>query len=201
MEEQFYPTDDGNLVRFKTLSVESKNGTAHNNGQSTFDQETVAIIVSPGLPKSEAVIPVHRKYWDGTERFHRGHPRFRSQFEAWQRGMAAGTFGTPIDSWDDISASDKDRLKQNRIATVEALATVPDTAIGHLGMGGRDLVRKAQQFVSRGGSRAVTEIRAENEQLRSLLEETLARVERLEGSTKSRKKVAEVTADDAASGA
>lgn len=200
MEEQFYPTDDGNLVRFKQLAVESKNGTAANNGVATFDQETVAIIVSPGLPKSEAVIPVHRKYWDGTERFHRGHPRFRIQFEAWQRGKEAGTFGNPIDTWDDISQADKERLRQNRIATIEALATVPDTAIGHLGMGGRDLVRKAQQFVASGGGRAVTEIRAENDALRKLLEETLSRVEALEGGKGKRKTVAAVS-DDTAVGA
>lgn len=187
MEEQHYPTADGNLVRFRTIHVLSKNGTAANDGVETHDQETVAVIVSPGAPKSEAVIPVHRKYWNGEERRQRGYARFKPQYEAWLGGLEGGTFGTPIVTWDDISDSDKQRLRSHKITTIESLAMITDTAIQHLGMGARDLVAKAKAYASRGGSRAVSEIRRENDQLRTLLEQALTRLDALEAAAGGRK--------------
>ncbi len=79
-----------------------------------------------------------------------------------------------------------DSLKKMDIFTIEQLGALPEQIIPHLGMGGREIIKQAKDFVSAG--KTVTDSFSEER------EALLARIEKLEGRTREvRKPMSEET--------
>lgn len=175
MEDQMYPTRDGNLVRFVVVSEQNRNGTAE-AGRPVFDAVTVAVVMSPGSKKSEAVHPIHRLYWNGTEReFPAIVQRFGEEWDQYRKGIEARQIGTSIEQWPDIDPPQRELLKANKVFTLEQLVRMPDTHAQAMGMGFRDLQLKAKAYLDKGASKSeVDAIAKENAELRAMVERLLA---------------------------
>ena len=128
-------------------------------GRPIFEDKEFVRIIIPGDKNSQPVYEVsdeHRERWPAA-------------YAAFKRGSEAPLEGTPLKQWPPISASMARELAYFHILTVEQLATVGDNVIQNIGMGMRDLRRKAQVFleVAEKGSGPLTRIVEENEQLKA----------------------------------
>lgn len=170
-----YATDCGNFVRFEvqTLPIESRPGE--------FVTLTTAVITSPGAPKCEASVEIHRVLPDGTEEFLPGHARFQKQYEAWLSKSDGYSIGTPVESLPGINPAFAERLRTFKILTLEALATASDAALTAFGPGGMALRDQAAEFVAeRKGNERVDALATENAELKDMLAEMAARLKVLE---------------------
>lgn len=92
--------------------------------------------------------------------------RWPDHYKAFQDGLEAPVEGTPLQEWPVITESKRKELLALHIKTVEALAQLNDNGINRLGMGGRELVKKAQAFVEQAeGMAPINNLIEENEQL------------------------------------
>lgn len=124
------------------------------------DQEYVRIVIA-GDSKSSPVHKVNQSHID----------RWPDHYRAFKQGHEAPIEGTPLNQWPSISASQAAELKALNIHTVEALAQLPDTGIQRIGMGGRELVKKAVAFLEAAKDTAAAQkYAAENERLRNDVE-------------------------------
>lgn len=130
-------------ARFFRVSV--PNGTAAiANGGPAYVAEDHVQIFRPAEHNLWA--PVHR-----VEEIDKA--RFPRQWEAYQNSRAQVPDGFPIAL---MFPSDPDRvdiLRSMRIHTIEQLAGVSEGALGKLGMGGRELVERAKEYLDKAGDR------------------------------------------------
>lgn len=118
---------------------------------------------------------------------------FRASFEAWEKGQELPLEGTAIVNWPAISPAQVKHLLNLHIRTVEDLAAGNEELIGRLGMGGRSLVMKAQEWLAaaKGAGKTAAELeklRVENEGLRAQIESLTEKVQLL-AAEKSVKKL------------
>lgn len=80
--------------------------------------------------------------------------RWQPVYDAFKAGLDQPIEGTPVDQWPALSVSKVAELKALNIHTVEALCDLPDTGLTKLGMGARELQKKAQAFMdaAKGGA-------------------------------------------------
>ena len=159
-----YPTEDGSVVRFETLTE-----TAEFGGKGAFNKCVVAVVVNPGLTKSEAVHRMVETTWDGRTEEHPAMDRFRRQYDAWISDADPALLGTPLSELAQITHTQIDQLKRLQITTVEALASISDTALQALGMGARELRDRAKAHVS-DHNRVARSLADENAALRARIE-------------------------------
>jgi hypothetical protein len=74
--------------------------------------------------------------------------RFPQEYEAWKKGQAEPTTGTPIDRWPQLTPGQAANLKGLNIRTVEDMATLSETGLQEVGMGARKLQEDARKFLS-----------------------------------------------------
>lgn len=98
--------------------------------------------------------PAEMKIWtvdrEATEHDKRRFPR---HWDAYKESRAQIPDGYPIAL---LFPNDPDRvdiMRGHRIHTIEQLAGVSDGAVGRLGMGGRELVEQAKEYLERAGDR------------------------------------------------
>lgn len=72
---------------------------------------------------------------------------WRKAYEDWCEGKETPVEGTAIINWPLISPAQVRMLQELHILTVESLAGANEQAIGRMGMGGRALVQKAQEYM------------------------------------------------------
>jgi hypothetical protein len=109
--------------------------------------------------------------------------RFPRQWEAYQNGQEHVPDGTPLAVLFPANPETVANLRHLKIYTLEQLAGLQEAAIARIGLGGRDLVVKAQKFMSAATgfqaanqmNKEVTDLKDEN----ALLKERLAALERL----------------------
>lgn len=75
-------------------------------------------------------------------------PQIERHYDHWKRGQDMPTEGTPLEAWPGIAPGQISRLRDMHIRTVEDLATVTDAALDKIGMGARELQRRAMAFVN-----------------------------------------------------
>ena len=80
--------------------------------------------------------------------------RWPEHYKAFKEKQAAPEVGTPIAQWSVVSEGRRMELLALNIKTVEALAELPDPGITRLGMGGRELVKKARAFIEQAAEMA-----------------------------------------------
>lgn len=146
-----------------SLYVEFFNKAEKNNYES--EQQGRPIFVT--IPYIRIVVPggkteiVRRaKEFDKT-RF----PRHWAKFQA-GNSQAEG-IGTPVEHWGYLSLEQTAGLKAIGIHFVEQIANASDATLQHIGMGARDMKRKASAFIDASqGNATMLEVRKENEDLK-----------------------------------
>ena len=121
---------------------------------------------------------------------------FKGAFAEWKAGREIPLNGTSVANWPVASPAQVKMLLDLKVRTVEDLAEANEETLNRLGMGGRTLKQKAQDWLASANdmgkvSEQLTGLRADNEALKQRneqLEKQLREViPQLEALTKSRK--------------
>lgn len=148
-------THERNFLRFWKEAVENPRATA-SAGRTMFDEVLFVKITSPG-DKSEMVYKLETTYSDGrtgksSEPVWKRFEKYITDYKA--KGAATAVSGTPIEMWPLADTRRVAMLKHNGIYSVEALASLSDSGIATIGMGGRELVQKAKDWLATAANSA-----------------------------------------------
>ena len=164
---------------FKTVPVELK-GRSAEEGRAIFEDREIVEVHVPGDMKSVVVHKVTQKHID----------RWPQHYKAFKEGLEAPVEGYPLTEYAALTASKVAELRHLKIKTVEQLSELTDSAISKLGMGGREMVKKATAFLEvSADATAAQKYVVENQRLSNeinLLKEQIA--ELIEGKPKTRAK-------------
>ena len=122
---------------FYTKAVEDPVQTREKGRPMFMDQEWVRITIR-GDRNSVTDRPV--KDEDRTQ-------RWPALYTAFSRGQKRADFGTPLEEWPLVTRSAAENFKHHNIYTVEDLAGLDDQGIKNIGIGARDMVKKAQAYL------------------------------------------------------
>jgi len=126
---------------------------------------------------------------------------FKEVYKDWCEGREAPVNGTPITDWPPASPSQVKTLLSLHVRTVEDLAAANEEVLGRIGMGGRALKQRAEDWLASSAStgkasgevsalKAANEnLTARNEQLEAQLKELSARVDALAGPKETSRKL------------
>lgn len=158
MTEQLFKTDDGNAVLRFFEEAPKNNFLSEQQGVPIFDTALMCEVITPGQNASTLTIELERTLnsvagldEDGKRKVKRTgqYKRFEKQIEAYKG--KTGEYvddGTPIQTWAQIDRGQAMTLKALGIHTVEALASVADSALQNLGHGGRTLRDQAVSYLT-----------------------------------------------------
>lgn len=107
---------------------------------------------------------------------------FRKKYEMWKEGMEAPLNGTSVREWPVLSPAEVENFIANRILTIEDVSAMTEEAMSRFGMGARGLRDKAREWLS--AKDLAGNALKENEELKKLLADALARIEALEDKPK-----------------
>lgn len=97
--------------------------------------------------------------------------QFPKQWEAFERSMAQGHEGTPLEQWPQVTRAQVKEAKYFEVHTVEQMAQLSDAHCQKLGMGFQDLRNKAKAYLeAAAGTANQTAQAAENQRLREEME-------------------------------
>ena len=114
--------------------------------------------------------------------------RFPREWEAFTRGEKEPIFGTPLKQWPLLKPSQIAVFHAIGIETVEQFAASDDEILSTIGMGARDLQQRARDFLSLANdSGKLTELKTENETLRSEMDKLRAEFAEFTKKTRKRK--------------
>lgn len=163
---------------FHMEAVENKFET-QKQGRPIFNDVPFVKVLIPGDKTSV----VDRKVKDEDK------VRWSAQWERFQAGQAEAVSGTPIETWPLLNKSQVATMKALNILTIEALAELSDTGLGKIGMGARDLQKRARQHLSPQAEvvtdlrSELAEVKADKNALAAQLQEAVRRIAALEGGT------------------
>lgn len=80
---------------------------------------------------------------------------WKLQFSEWQKGHELPREGTPTKTWPAINKEQQLRLLALGYSVVEDLAMVPDSALGTIGLDGRNLRDLARNWVAEGKDKGI----------------------------------------------
>jgi hypothetical protein len=109
-----------------------------------YDEVEMVEFLIPGDDKLRPVAYAHEDAGHGmtfAEKFFEAYARFKNDDPS-QRA------GTPLEEWPAMSAARAAELKRFNIFTIEDLASLPDTNLNRLGMGGRQLRSEAKAYLA-----------------------------------------------------
>lgn len=165
-------THDRNFLHFWEEAAENAAASAK-AGRAVFDSILYMKIRAPG-DKSEMVYAMEKTLPDGTvikksELAWKRYGKYVDEYKA--KGAGVAVTGTPIEMWPLVDTRRVAMLKHNGIYNVESLASLGDAGIATLGMGGRELVQKAKDWLASAADNA-TKMQAaeEKRQLQSRLD-------------------------------
>ncbi|MBF0625284.1 MAG: hypothetical protein HQL82_10830 [Magnetococcales bacterium] len=157
------------------LHVEFFNQAVHNphkseqEGRPIFEDRAYVRIVTPGS-RDEVVRPVTLA----------DQQRFVRQWERFQKLGAQSLEGTPLEQWPALGVGQVAEFKAQNIFTVEQLASLSDTGIANLGLGGREWTARARAFLDQASHNAGGErLAAENVRLRDEVQRLERRLDEL----------------------
>ena len=141
-------------VVFETRPVENRTKTLEaKNGLPVYDDVAFAIITPPGSKDQieriasdwfeEKAAQVRAGRWPNE-----WHQAFKGAYEAWLKDEEPPVNGLSIKQWPGLTKSQYESLRAIRVMTVEDVAAMNEEAIGRLGMGGRALKQRAQEFLT-----------------------------------------------------
>lgn len=111
--------------------------------------------------------------------------RFRLQFEEWRKGHELPREGTPIRTWQMLTAEQRNRLRALNILIVEDLALIPDSGLSMLGLDGRSMRDTAKGWIAEGhdkgiNAKALADANVKIEAQEKIIEDLRERLRRLE---------------------
>lgn len=150
--------DENLIVRFQYEAVENKaNSVAA--GMKKFDNILFVYIQAAGQRDN-----VVRKATEEDK------ARFSKQYEAFLNKQETVIDGTPIEMWPILTPAEVAELKHQKIYSIEQIKNLPDSRLSQMGLYGRQLRDKANDYFSTAARNApITAMRSENEKLRSEL--------------------------------
>jgi len=122
---------------------------------------------------------------------------FERQYKAWREGHELPRDGTPIMTWQCVSAEQNTRLRALGITVVEDLAAIPDGGLAEYGLDARYMRDLARAWIAEGQQKGINaqelaRAKSEIERQRDVIarqEERLQKLEaRLEDEPKGRKR-------------
>lgn len=123
--------------------------------------------------------------------------RFPEQYRKFKAGSAQSMAGTPIEELPFLSQGKRLELKAQNIYTAEQLAAIGGPNVKNLGMGGQELVNKAQAYLDNAkGSADVTRLAAENTRLKEQMEALQADMKQLLAAKKAEAEAEPAMSDD-----
>jgi hypothetical protein len=171
---------DRTIAEFFTQPVHLE-AKSRDEGRPIYEDREFVRIIIPGNRGSVVVQPV------GDE--HR--QRHAVQYEAFKKGLAAISEGTPLGDWPPISRSMALEFAHFNVLTVEHLAGLNDVQLQHMPMGTRELVKAAKVFLEVAAhgtgpliqlSEKNTRLEAQVEQQQGQMQEMAARLAALESA-------------------
>jgi hypothetical protein len=156
-----------NYVKFYPKWVRN-NFLSKQEGKEIGEYRDYLMVICPGQPKSE----VHREVKEQDKREYAG------EWNAYKAGKEQRISGTPIELLPGLDKGRADSLKTVYIYTIEQLAEASEPAMRAIGMGAMELVNRAKAYMQKNTAE-VSSLKAENSELRGMIETLRAQVEAL----------------------
>ncbi len=147
-------------------------------GRPIFDPVEMVKIRYAGDTKNVHVAPAHEQFKLGDDGAHVTYAQeFPEHYAAFKKDSEILESGTPINEPAFITATKARELKAINIHTVEALASLNQSGIKRLGMGGQSLVEQAKQCLEGAAAGALTaKMAEENTALQKQIDELKAMI-------------------------
>ena len=152
-------------VQFEQRAVEDRNATIKAGGLVMRDVDYV-IVMQVGS-KDTAEKEAHDWLNDLDRLAQNGNypiewaQHFRRQYESWKAGHEVPELGLSVRQWPSLSKAQAENLLAAGVRTVEDVATMNEQTMQRVGMGARELQRKARAYVdSRETNKAAEQIAA-----------------------------------------
>lgn len=172
-------------VRFERRSLEDRTATLK-QGHYVGKDVDFALITPAG--SKDCVERVASEWLEKIERdaFEGRMPRqwldhFKSLHKAWLAGQDEPLNGTSVKQWPILSPTQVKMLLSMKVMTIEDMAAANEETLARLGMGGRELKRRAIDWI--GQSKELGKFNNEMHALRVKGEELLTRNAQLEADT------------------
>jgi hypothetical protein len=168
------------VALFKMMAQKNETESIRQN-RPVFDDLEVVELRYPGS-KNVGVYPATGfSHWitapDGSQQALTYAERFRRQYQQFKAEAVQTKSGTPLDYGRFLTEARRAELRAQNIYTIEALAAIDGLELKNLGMHGRDLKNKAQEYLEEARTGAPnTQMLSELEALRAknaLLEEDI----------------------------
>lgn len=143
-----FRTDEGSMISFEWRD-KRHNFLSEKKGEPVFIKTLAGTIMPPGQSKSTLVHEFLTEFEGKRAKSHL-YGRYRKEIEAFLNGETKNADETPIEEWDVVDEQFCRKLKSLNINTVEDIASLSDTSLQAVGMGARELQKKAKLFVSAG---------------------------------------------------
>jgi hypothetical protein len=161
-----------------TMQNETESAKA---GRPIFDDVEMIRIRWAGNTKNEFHAPAsdrsdrpvidqntNTKYWPKWKE----HPDFIDAYEAFKKGQAVASNGTPLEEWPTLTAARRAELKAINILTVDQLSALDATGLKRLGLEGPKLKEQARLYLDRAAGSAVdARHAAEREEMQRQIDE------------------------------
>lgn len=159
-------------------------------GRVVFDHVLMVDVSSPG-DKSEVTYEVKRTYPENyphpihgevrkNETVYAKYGKYIEDYESRMKGGSQVVAGTPIDNWALVDTRMAANLKFHGVYSVEALAEVSDGNAANMGMGIRELVQKAKDWLKNASSSAAAmETEDRNRKLQAEIDDLRVKYEEL----------------------
>jgi len=169
-------------IKFFLKSVEDRAKSIEHGRYMAKDVEFVKVFGDDNkncieVPYSEYVSNIRQKAQKGM-RFSDRHTfddvlmQVEKKHEAWRKGIAIPEFGTSVRAWGFLSPAQTENVINAGILTVEELADANENAMSRIGMGARELVKKAKAWLE--GANAQERIQEIEGKLAALASENAA---------------------------
>lgn len=173
---------DENLFVEFYVKPKKNNARSEKEGKPCFDNIEYVKILLPGDSKTVVDRPAH----DGDR------DRFARQYTAFINKHSQAPEGMPIEQWPVMDPATVEECKMSKLFTVEQIAGLNDIQIQKLGIGYRELQKKASAFLEYAKNTAlpqqqaaeITRLTSDNADLKRQLSELAARVEAQEEKKK-----------------
>ena len=166
--------EDHCTPRFYMRAVQNKRRTQI-EGRPIFDQKPYVEIFIPGEKHNRP----DRAVSDDDK------ARWPSAWKLFQESQEEVIEGTPIEAWPYLNRAQVAEFKALNILTIEGLANMADGLLDRLGPGGRDIQKRAQQFL-KPQSDIEDDLRAEMRAATDALNHANSRIEQLEKAVAAR---------------
>jgi len=143
--------DRPSYVRFEKRAIEDRTKSIANGHYTTVDQDFAVITPHGTSDEIPRVVKDWFGYLDEQARANRVPIKFveyyKECYERWKKGEEAPLNGIPIKEWPPLSPSERANLIAIRVYTVEDLANANEDTLRQIGMGGRAMQQKAENWL------------------------------------------------------